>query len=118
MPSDELSKRAPRTARGSLYWEALREEVCMLKITTTTDGDYRRTVKLEGKLLAPWVEEVAGTCAGPDGALASVRLDLAGLRYLDPAGNRLLHDLLARGAVVVDCSDFVAELLKLEKPCR
>jgi hypothetical protein len=84
----------------------------MLRITRCVDGD-RELLKLEGKLLGPWVAELTGV-SPPGPAAAGARLDLAALTFVDEAGIRLLRDLLDRGAVVLACSGFVAEMLRLE----
>lgn len=84
----------------------------MLRITQTESPGTTQTLKLEGKLLEPWVEEVRWACAAADGRL---NLDLSGLTFVDQAGARLLRDLLDQGLTVCGCSGFVSELLHLEK---
>ena len=83
----------------------------MLRITRSTN-DGTTLLKLEGKLLAPWAGEVLEQCGGSAGA---VRLDLSQLSFVDGAGLALLNDLRGRGAAIVACSGFVAELLHVEK---
>lgn len=88
----------------------------MMRIARTAGGadGGAVTLRLEGKLLRPWVEEVAHEWeaarrdAGADGR---VHFDLAGLTFLDDAGAQLMRDLIARGAHVTGCSRFVADLL-------
>ena len=43
-------------------------EAAMLKITQIDDG-LKRTFKLEGKLLEPWIEEVRNACGSLNGRL-------------------------------------------------
>jgi hypothetical protein len=69
-------------------------------------------VKLEGKLLAPWCEELVRAC---DGAGESVQLDLYDVSYVDAAGMETIRALMARGVALGRCSSFVAELLKPER---
>jgi ABC-type transporter Mla MlaB component len=83
----------------------------MLRITRTTIDGGATLLKLEGKLLAPWAGEVLEQCNGSGGR---VRLDLAQVSYVDGAGVALLNELRARGATIVACSGFVAELLHAE----
>ena len=83
----------------------------MLRITRSTN-DGTTLLKLEGKLRAPWAGEVLEQCGGSAGA---VRLDLSQLSFVDGAGLALLNDLRGRGAAIVACSGFVAELLHVEK---
>jgi len=84
----------------------------VLKITTTSDRDRGMLLKLEGKLLEPWLPELNRACGAPP---AAVRLDLMNLTYADEPGVRTLRDLLRRGATVAASSAFVAALLGLEE---
>jgi hypothetical protein len=86
----------------------------MLKVTCIDGQGAARTLKLEGKLLEPWVAEVLSVCPPQDGPAGRTNLDLSGLTFVDQAGAKLLKDLLRRGAVVSACSGFIAELLHLE----
>ena len=86
----------------------------MLKITRIDGQDSAQTVKLEGKLLQPWVAEVLRVCTSPGGRSGRTSLDLSGLTFVDQAGAKLLKDLIRRGLEVSACSGFVAELLHLE----
>ena len=86
----------------------------MLRITRIDGQDATQTFKLEGKLLEPWVAEVLNVCASSDGGAGGTRLDLSGLTFVDPAGAKLLKDLIRGGIAVSACSAFVAELLRLE----
>jgi hypothetical protein len=85
----------------------------MLMISQVTAMDATLTLKLEGKLLAPWVGELESVCRGPGTGPGRVRLDLVGLSYADADGARSLEGLIRDGATVVACSGFVAELLGL-----
>lgn len=73
------------------------------------------TLRIEGKLLEPWVEAVAQEYATHALHPHAVSLELSGLDFADDAGVRLLRRLIARGARVIACSRFVAELLKTSK---
>ncbi len=81
----------------------------MLRITRSAHFD-GRTVKLEGKLLEPWVDEVRQLFVASDGA-PFPRLDLAGLAFVDAAGARLLRELVTNGVQIESCAPYVAELL-------
>ena len=86
----------------------------MLRITPGPVDQTPAVVKLEGKLLAPWVEELREACheRGPGQAL---ELDLTDVTYVDAAGIELLQELMRQGVTLRGCSRFVAELLHLEK---
>jgi len=86
----------------------------MLKITPIKTSGATKTLKLEGRLLGPWVEEVRRACAGS--VLASpLSLDLSGLVFADADGERLLKDLLRDGVAISGCSGFVETLLQRDK---
>jgi ABC-type transporter Mla MlaB component len=85
----------------------------MLKVTwiDVDAGPSTQALKVEGKLLGPWVGELSRACQElptPEGCL---RLDVADVTFIDSAGVRLLHDLIGRGATIVGCSGFIADLL-------
>lgn len=82
----------------------------MLKITRIVSSD-TDTLKLEGKLLAPWVGELLRVLGESNGHANRVRLDLSAVTFVDAAGQELLRDLIHRGVALAACSAFVAELL-------
>jgi ABC-type transporter Mla MlaB component len=86
----------------------------MLRITRIQGSDETQTLKLDGKLLGPWVAEVRDLCASSGCQPGRMRLDLSGLSFVDAAGAALLQDLLRQGFTVAACSGFVAELLQRE----
>ena len=69
----------------------------MLKITFQDMPD-RTTVKLEGKLSGPWVEELerSWTEHSPR-ASENVIIDLSDVTYIDPEGKRLLARMVEKG---------------------
>jgi RNA polymerase sigma-70 factor (ECF subfamily) len=83
----------------------------MLRIPRVA-GNSTRTLKLEGKLLGPWVGELRRECAAlsaPDGIVC---LDLSAVTFADGDGVRLLRELLGGGVTVTACSALVGELLQ------
>ena len=84
----------------------------MLKITQTNSHGCGAIVKLEGKLLQPWVDEVRAVFLPPLPE-SLPRLDLASLTFVDAAGADLLRQLLRQGVAIESCSAFVAALLQL-----
>jgi anti-anti-sigma regulatory factor len=85
----------------------------MLKITRTTTGG-RATIKLEGEISDAWIDEARRACQRNGDA--AVALDLGEVTFVDAAGRELLVELLCQGAKLAACSNFVAELLHVEKP--
>ena len=69
----------------------------MLKITFN-DTPESTTVKLEGKLSGPWVEELERSWT-EHSPLASenVIIDLSDVTYIDPEGKRLLARMVDKG---------------------
>lgn len=85
----------------------------MLKITREVEAQTVR-LKFEGKLVGPWVAE--GRSAATEAALdRALTLDLSEVTFVDRGGVELLEELLRDGVRISPCSNFVAELLGLEK---
>jgi hypothetical protein len=83
----------------------------MLRITTIHENQHA-TLKLEGKLLEPWLDELQNTCARAKEVSGRLGLDLANLTYADAAGLQFLRSLFQQNVSVSACSPFVAELLR------
>jgi ABC-type transporter Mla MlaB component len=83
----------------------------MLRITHAQGRDSISTLRLEGKLLGPWVAELARFCNELPCSPDCLRLDLSAVTFVDGPGLALLRDLLGRGATLAACSGLVAELL-------
>ena len=82
----------------------------MLRITQSKSTGTHAVVKLEGKLLGPWVAEVRALFQETAG-VGDCRLDLSELLFTDGAGAALLQELRREGVEIEACSPFVAELL-------
>jgi hypothetical protein len=91
---------------------AIREKVLMLRITWLTGTHSNWTLKLEGKLLKLWVDEVRKACVSDTDLSGRPSLDLSALTFVDAAGAGLLWDLIGQGIEIVACSSFIAELLR------
>jgi anti-anti-sigma regulatory factor len=84
----------------------------MFRVTESSAGETGAILKLEGKLIQPWVDELSSLLN--EGKLSSrSRLDLSSLSFVDEAGARLLRHLLGQGFQIESCSPYVAELLQL-----
>jgi anti-anti-sigma regulatory factor len=74
------------------------------------------SLRLEGQVTGPWVEELRRACdqmLGKNGHRGSrLVLDLAEVSFIDADGVTLFRELTARRVVVTHCSPFVAEQLK------
>lgn len=84
----------------------------MLRITAEGEAEGVRTLKLEGSVVGPWVEElrtVAYACLARGSAL---RLDVSGVGYVDREGAMLLRELKRRPVQIDGYSSFINELLR------
>jgi len=68
-------------------------------------------LKLEGKLLEPWLGTLRQVCAQANG----VCLDLSAVTFVDAASGQMLRDLLSQGVTITACSNLVAELLQIDQ---
>jgi hypothetical protein len=66
----------------------------MLKITIQHDPDLV-TMKLEGRVMGPWVDEVSRSWHSLEPLLGSkeLSLDLRGVSFVDVDGRQLLHEI-------------------------
>jgi hypothetical protein len=87
----------------------------MLRITTHEAGDSTILLKLEGKLLEPWVEELERCARGSLANRNALKLDLSALVFADAAGATALLELIRTGASLTACSGYLAALLHVEK---
>jgi hypothetical protein len=83
----------------------------MLRITALDGADSSPILRLEGKLLEPWVDEARRACA----VQTPLQLDLSALTFADAAGARFLRELLHQGAAICACSGFVSALLERDE---
>jgi hypothetical protein len=83
----------------------------LLRISVENDQDALLFL-LEGRLDGPWVDELRTVCEQQTSAEGSLRLvvDLCGLTAMDTRGQRLLDELLQRGATL-RCSDVMNQFL-------
>jgi anti-anti-sigma regulatory factor len=85
----------------------------MLMITRIEEENTIRTLKLQGKLRGPWVDELRAVCVAAASPSVLLRLDLAAVTFVDAAGVDCLRELMKEGIPVVASSGFVAALLDL-----
>jgi ABC-type transporter Mla MlaB component len=94
----------------------LQEVWAVLRITTLTGNGAGPILRLEGKLLEPWLDELRRACAALAVPPNRLYLDLAAVTFVDSAGVRLLRELLQQNVAIIACSAFVAALLERECP--
>jgi anti-anti-sigma regulatory factor len=84
----------------------------MLKISQAEKPNKSVTLKLEGRVVGPWVSELRQVCEAllTDGR--ALKLDLADVTFADADGVGVLSNYKSRGVKFANCSPFVEEQLK------
>lgn len=85
----------------------------MLRLTRIETAD-AMTLKLEGKLAGPWVDEVRHCWTRLAEHKDRVQVDLQGLSFLDKSGATLLLQMERQGSQLVGGSAFIRYLLHPE----
>ena len=88
----------------------------MVRITVTDSTPDALTLLLEGQLIGETVDEFELSCEQTLASGQRLTLDLAGVSFVDRKGVALFHRLATRNVSIVNCSGFVAELLKVRNP--
>jgi anti-anti-sigma regulatory factor len=84
----------------------------MLKIVPIEPRADRATLRLEGQIIGPWVDELQHACEQMLAA-SPIVLDLSHVSFVERRGVELLRSLGRRGVRLLHCSPFVAEQLKV-----
>jgi hypothetical protein len=84
--------------------------VLRIELFAQTDGT--TTLELAGRVVGPWVDELARSCERILGVGGTLSVDLGGVSFVDRHGVEFLKTLRARAVAIVNCSPFVAEQLK------
>jgi ABC-type transporter Mla MlaB component len=88
----------------------------MLKISESKTRNQTITLRLEGRLVGPWVGELQDICEPLVGDGSQLALDLAEVSFADESGVALLSSLKRRGAMLLNATPFVGEQLKSAAP--
>jgi anti-anti-sigma regulatory factor len=83
----------------------------MLRITCIAEDEESATLKLEGWVIGPWVEELRNACERSVARRHTVILDLSEVRFADPQGIRTLKALSRHCVRFVGMSTFLSVLL-------
>ena len=84
----------------------------MLKISQIEPVNHSVTLRLEGRVVGPWVTELNKSCEKVLTEGRSLELRLADVEFMDAQGVALLSSLRSRGVLFLDCPPFAAEQLK------
>ena len=85
----------------------------MLRITVVESSEIAVTLRVEGRITGPWVEELRTVCnVHTSSDDVQLSLDLADIAFVDTAGVSLLKELRSRGIGLIHTTPFLAEQLK------
>ncbi len=84
----------------------------MLRIVLVEPANGTVALRLEGRVIGPWVEELRRSCEPVLATGARLRIDLTDVSFVDRDGVELFRRLRSRRGALVNCSPFVAEQLK------
>jgi anti-anti-sigma regulatory factor len=84
----------------------------MLRISLIASPDEAVTLRLEGQVRGPWVEELRKACEQVLVTRGGLALDLTEVSFIDMDGVALCRRLRDRKVAFLHCSPFVAEQLK------
>ena len=84
----------------------------MLKIERIETAGQTPTLRVEGRVIGPWVEELRRSCEPVLATGARLTLDLGDVSFVDADGVALIRSLRQRQVALSNCSPFVAEQLK------
>jgi hypothetical protein len=84
----------------------------MLRISQPVNSGRDLTVKLEGRIVGPWVNELQLACLAFLNVGRVLNLDLSQVTYADLEGSKLLVSLKSHGVKLKACSPFISEQLR------
>ena len=86
----------------------------MLRITQSSEGP-RVRLRLEGRLVEPWIGELRGVVEAVPGGARAVELDLGGLQSADSDGGAYLRRLIRSGARPRNASALMTAILAIRE---
>ena len=84
----------------------------MLKISQVGKANHSVTLKLEGRVVGPWVGELQQVCEALLTEGRALKLDLAEVTFADTDGVAVLSSFKSRGVGFINCSPFLEEQLR------
>jgi anti-anti-sigma regulatory factor len=84
----------------------------VLRIVAIESGNEATLLRLEGRVIGPWVEELRRSCDGVLNTGARLTLDLSDVSFVDRGGVELFRSLSSRDVALLNHSRFVAEQLR------
>lgn len=83
----------------------------MLRLVTSNDVPHQTTLRVEGRVVSPWLGVLAEECRRGLSEGRRVIVDLSRVSYIGPAGVTLLRELLGEGIQLANLSPIMAELI-------
>lgn len=84
----------------------------MLRITEISDDGEEIVMKLEGKVIGVWVDDLKRVCLfHRDERGRAVVLDFSGVTFVEARGLGMLKDLKGDRVRIINCSPFINSLL-------
>jgi anti-anti-sigma regulatory factor len=84
----------------------------MLKISKVAPVNHAVVLRLEGRIVGPWVTELHKSCEEVLAGGRPLKLHLADVEFADTQGVALLLNLRSLGVAFLECPPFAAEQLK------
>ncbi len=84
----------------------------MLRITQLAEGDTTVTLKLEGRIVGQWVEELRKECEIRLADQGKIILDLSGVSFADNQGIKTLKAMIGDQVQLRGCSVLLRGLIK------
>jgi anti-anti-sigma regulatory factor len=84
----------------------------MLRISEERSTDGATVLRLAGRVIGPWVEELRQSCEAAMGLGGTLVIDLADVSFADADGVRLFQEMVTRRVILTNCSPFLTERLK------
>jgi len=84
----------------------------VLRITVEQGAGQLESLRLEGRIVGPWVAELTRRCEAIRCAGRELELEMSGVSFLDREAVRLVRSLIEQGVDVRACSAFVGEQLR------
>jgi hypothetical protein len=84
----------------------------MFRITRIADDETSVTLRVEGRLVGRWIDELESECERCRVVRGRVNLDLSGVTFVDDRGIEALRSMGGDHVELVRCSLFLSGLLK------
>lgn len=85
----------------------------MFRSTEVSEDDHSATLRLDGKLIEPWVSELERLCLHyKNGKNKTVVLDFAGVTFIDDKGVKMLERIKDDKIKIINCSIFIQHVLR------